>query len=109
MNDLQETIQKIAAAEPTRIVMSIPARVDAPYARAAIRAIETGYQVERFTEKQVFHENIPPERLEEVCLEMMADFRQLNAWAGEYELAMRVTKKGKVLYHRRKSGDAPVR
>lgn len=107
MDNLQETIRKIAAAEPSKIVLSVPVHPEQPYGRAVIRPIETGYQVERFTEKQAFHENISPERLEEVCLELMAQFRQLNAWAGGFELAVRVTKKGKVLYHRRKSGDAP--
>ncbi len=107
MDILREYIEKIAAEKPSKIVLSAPAQTETRYQKAVIQKLETGYQVARYTEKQVFHENIGSERLGEVCREAMeTSYHQLNAWAQGYEMAVRVTRKGKVLYSRRKSSEA---
>ncbi len=104
MDTLQEYIRKIAAAEPVKLVLSVPAHAEVPYQRVVIRTIEGGYQAASYTEKQVFHKNISAQELEGFCLKALeASFRQMNAWDREYEMAVRITRKGKVLYTRRKS------
>lgn len=113
MDTLQEALAAVAGAAPGKLVASCPAaREDGKkWKRAVIRRMASNrYQVERYTEKQVFHENIPAEGLLNVCLELMErSFRQLNAWTETEELAVKVTKKGKVLFSRRKTGPAPVK
>ena len=66
------------------------------------------YQIERFTDKQVFHENMSEEELKEFLEGAMRQgYRQLNAWDGEREHAVRVSKGGKASYMKKKTAQAP--
>ncbi len=106
MNTLREAIQKLMETKPSKLVLSIPAQGETPYQRVVVRWMEAGYQIESYTEKQVFHKNIPAEELGDFCLEALeSSFRQLNAWAEGCETAVRITRKGKVLYSRKKAGE----
>ena len=59
---------------------------------------EMFYQVERFTDKQAFHENIEPEELSSAVLEVFPKYyKQLNVFSEEGNRDYKVTKKGKLL------------
>ena len=67
------------------------------------------YQVEKYTDKQVFHENIDIENLNEKILEFMKeDFKQLSAWSTNITYDMKISKKGKVFLGKKKSDNAKV-
>lgn len=86
-----------------KCVLSKPRMKDSKYKKIVITAKQDGYQIERFTQTQAFHENVRFEQtLNAVLLSMATDFLQLNSWDGEYEYLLRVTKKGTVLSSRRK-------
>jgi SAM-dependent methyltransferase len=59
----------------------------------------TIYQIEKYTDKQVFHENLSQEeaigRTEEFLEE---NFKQLDAWSEDTEYTMKLSKKDKVLF-----------
>ena len=59
MNTLREAIQKLMETKPSKLVLSISAQGETPYQRVVVRWMEADYQIERYTEKQVFHKNIP--------------------------------------------------
>uniref|UniRef100_UPI00374ED279 class I SAM-dependent methyltransferase n=1 Tax=Clostridium baratii TaxID=1561 RepID=UPI00374ED279 len=62
------------------------------------------YQIEKNTDKQVFHENIEKEVLEEKVLECLENnYKQLTAWSDEATLDLKISKKGKILLNKKKS------
>ncbi|MCR1825129.1 class I SAM-dependent methyltransferase, partial [Terrisporobacter muris] len=64
------------------------------------------YQVEKFTDKQVFHENIEKKDLNDRVLEYMKEnFKQLNAWSGNTNYDVKISKKGKVFLSKKKSNN----
>lgn len=60
------------------------------------------YQIEKYTEKQVFHENIEEDSLKEsLCLHIMSGFRQANVFASNEEWDVKISKKGKCSINKR--------
>ena len=82
-----ETIGEIIAAyfhEGTRrAVLSNPA-AGAAYKKIVITALDGYMQVEKFTDKQAFHENMPFEQARAFIEEtLQGQYRQFNAWDTE--------------------------
>jgi len=77
------------------------------YKKIVIQKMNTAYQVEKFTEKQAFHETIndPVSYCEKLLEE---GFKQLNAWDETYEYSLKISKKGKVFVNRNKNS-VPVK
>jgi len=59
------------------------------------------YQIERFTKKQVFHENIEISQLGIKLMEIMKSYKQLSAESDQYSIDMRISKKGKVFFSKK--------
>ncbi len=56
------------------------------------------YQAEKFTETQVFHDNMEKKAVAEYIVSFLErGFRQVNAFTAETEFSMRISKKGKIL------------
>ena len=90
-----------------RMVLSKPGKRGV-YRRVNVERKEKGYQIERLTEKQAFHENVGREALEERILEWLSgEFRQLNGFGNGMEFIFLVSKKGKVAYRKKRTKDAP--
>lgn len=68
------------------------------------------YQVERFTEKQAFHENIEVQELSDRIWELFPTvYSQMNVFGEEMQWDYKMTKKGKLLSNiRRLSNDKPL-
>ena len=61
------------------------------------------FQAAKYTEKQVFHDNIKPEGMTAYLLETVKDtYLQVNAWDLEKEHILLLSKKGKLTYKTRK-------
>jgi len=66
-----------------------------------------GYQAEKFTETQAFHENISEKQLPLLCYEWMdAGFKQLNAWDSNTEYSIKISKKGKAFFSKTKASSS---
>lgn len=106
--ELQEMLEIVLAFEPYKLILSNPLRKDAQYRRIVVNRLGEGWQAEKYTEKQVFHENMRADELK-AFLEtaMRQEYRQLNAWDGEREHAVRVSKNGKASYMKKKTAQAP--
>lgn len=81
MEEQMEKLSAIAQAKPYKIIISKPAGGEIPYRRIVIERKESYYQAAAYTEKQVFHENIPPEKLAEYLGKTaVGQYLQVNAW-----------------------------
>lgn len=90
-----------------RYVLSAPAK-EAAYTKIIVQRIQDTYQCEQYTKTQVFHKNLTEDELKVYLTEELAhNFTQIHAWDKNWEYALRITKKGKLLYNRKKATQAP--
>lgn len=95
-------IDDIVKSEPLRLVFSNKSDKNYDYKKVKINLTKAKdrefYQVEKFTDKQVFHENIELGVLPSYIKDMMDRFRQLTAISEDYNFDIRISKKGKIFY-----------
>ena len=100
--ELDETLKEVFKEDIEKAVLSNTR--EGRYRKIVISKQKNGYQAEKFTDKQAFHENMKKEQVECFCRECMENgFKQLNAWSGDREIAVKVSKKGKVFMNSAKS------
>ena len=81
-----EYINKIFADTPAKTVISKPASKGSPCKKIVIENKGDYYQASRYTEKQVFHENLSVQQTIELCGTMLEkDFKQLNSFSKSHE------------------------
>ncbi len=106
---ITEYINQIVLAAPYKLIISNPL-VSSEYKKIVISFKDNYYQAEKYTEKQVFHDNIKPEELNDYCTGLLSsDFKQLNAWSEDFEYSIRITKKGKPMFNKTAVKSAPVK
>lgn len=113
MDDLKKAIGEIIEEEIIKIVISNKINKDFKYNKIAFILKENKgkqyYQIEKFTDKQVFHENIEMDKLEGKLTEYMQDsYKQLSAWSSMYTFDLKISKKGKVFLGKNKSDNIEV-
>lgn len=107
--ELQQILETLWKEELYKIILSNPVKkAEAEYQKMVCNRMEKGWQVEKYTQKQVFHENLSAEAMQEFLLEKLgAEYRQCNAWDGEYEHGVRISKGGRVMHQRKRTAQAP--
>ncbi len=112
MDELLTHLNNISALAPSKVVLSKPATKRQELKKIVAERKESDYQLSKYTEKQVFHENISPEDLPAALHAAMAgSFGQLNAWDGKFEYMLLLSSKGKCTFKRLltgKTAPAPV-
>ena len=107
MNELKEYLNKIFADSPIKTVISKPAKKSMEYKKIVIENKEKYYQVAKYTEKQVFHENLNTDEAINFCLTALeADYKQLNSWTNTHEHMLMISKKGKPSYKKKQLSSA---
>ncbi len=103
MNSITDKISSIISEEEIRrIIISKPANKSSEYKKIDIQLRETqhkSYQVSKYTEKQVFHENISEKELPQRVQELVNDkepFRQVNIFTESNEHFFLISKKGEL-------------
>ncbi len=111
--ELRQKTEALWEARPYKVILS-SARKNAfreaqrQYRKIVLNRLETGWQAEKYTEKQVFHENLTEDGARAFVLEALSsDFRQCNAWDGEWEYAVRVSKGGRAVLQKKRTAQAP--
>ena len=109
-NTLESSIQAIVEEKPYKIILSKPKNKNELYKKTVIELHTSYYQISRYTEKQVFHENIQLSQLRESLLLLTtSSYLQLNGWSESYELTMLMSKKGTVTLKKKQlSGTASI-
>lgn len=100
--ELDQVIKEIFEKNIIKAVLSNPK--DTKFKKIVISGTELGYQAEKFTDTQAFHENLADSQIAlyvYTCME--AGFKQLNAWDESSEYSVKISKKGKVFYSQSKA------
>lgn len=109
MPEINEYILKIFENNIQKAVISKPANKNCEYKKITITKMSNSYQVAKYTEKQVFHENITAEKIAGRCIELIDNtYLQFNAWSQNKEYSIMITKKGKVFYKAKNTGNQPA-
>lgn len=108
-----EQIFDVLSKKPNKIVFSSQADKTYKYRKTVVSKThikgKDAYQIERFTDKQAFHENVDADRLKSVVEELFPDnYRQINVFCEEGEYDFKCSKKGKLLsnFHRAKGDES---
>ena len=111
MEELVKAIKEITAEEVIKVVISNKLNKDVEYNKIniALKVNNKGkkyYQVEKFTDKQVFHENIEVNDLEKALNKLVNNnYKQLSAWSNDITFDLKISKKGKVFLGKKKSNN----
>lgn len=113
MEELKKAIDEIIEQDIIKLVVSNKVSKDAEYNKITFvlkeDAVKQYYQIEKYTDKQVFHENIEKSILEEKVLEYVAsDYKQVDAWSNTTTYDLKISKKGKVHLGKKKSDNAKL-
>lgn len=113
MEQLINSIKEITSEEILKVVISNKSKKEIKYNKIVFLLKETKnnkfYQIEKYTDKQVFHENILIDELEEKILKYISsDYKQLAAWSEGRTFDLKISKKGKVFLGKKNSNNEKV-
>ena len=111
MDNLINAIDKIVEGQVFKIVISNKKDKENKYNKININFKEIKnkkfYQVEKYTDKQVFHENIEIEDLRDHLLDYMENsYKQLAAWSENNTFDLKISKKGKVFLGKKNANNS---
>lgn len=98
----QKQITDVLEKLPDKLVLSNRTDKSYMYKKTVIQKLvlkdREAYQIERFTDKQAFHENVDSNTMAEAVFELFPSvYSQLNIFSNERQWDFKVTKKGKLL------------
>jgi len=101
MEELKKAIDEIVSQDIIKVVISNKINKDVEYNKIIFILkeddIKQYYQIEKFTDKQVFHENIGISVLGEKLLEFVeSNYKQVDAWSNITTFDLKISKKGKI-------------
>ncbi|MBI4858184.1 MAG: SAM-dependent methyltransferase [Acetobacterium woodii] len=112
MSELIKAMESCFNQQIYKIILSKPKKKSAEnimsYKKITISQINADYHLEKFTDTQVFNENLNEQALKDFLLIALADdFLQYNAWDQQYEYIIQVSKKGKLSASKKTVKEAP--
>ena len=101
MEDLIKNINIIVENKIIKAVISNKVNNSVEYNKITFMLKEKNdkeyYQVEKFTDKQVFHENIEVNKLKDKLIAYTeGKYKQISAWSKEFTFDMKISNKGKI-------------
>ena len=110
MNQLLSCFQAIVEASPRKLIISKPRMKSDEYKKIVIEKKKNCYQISKYTETQVFHENVSADTLAFRCAELtFSRYGQVNAWTDELEYMLLISKSGEFTLKKKKvSSSAPA-
>jgi len=114
MNELVAAIKEMTKEELIKVVISNKINKEEKINKISLVLKEKKdsskyYQIEKFTDKQVFHENIDFERIEEKLNEYIVNYKQVTALSETTSYDMKISKKGKVFLGKKKTDNSGVK
>ena len=101
MSEILEELQKIFSDNIIKAVISKTGKTNTDFIKFDIEKKQDYFQVSKYTQKQVFHENVNSDELIIMCNDVLGrDFLQFNSWSESYEYSIKISKKGKVFSSR---------
>ena len=107
MEELKRAIKEITNEKAFKIVISNKMNKEIEYKKINIELKEKNnkeyYQIEKYTDKQVFHENIEKDKFEGKLLEIIEEnYKQVDAFSENCNINIKISKKGKVFLEKKK-------
>lgn len=99
MLELKECINKIFTYKVNKIIISKPVNKLNEFKKITVNLLSDYYQISKYTDKQVFHENVKSDAIVDRVFELTENaFNQVNAWTENKEIFITITKKKKLFY-----------
>ena len=113
MEELKRTLEEVFKNEIIKIVISNKVKKDGKYNKIAINLKENNknkfYQIEKFTDKQVFHENIKINEISDKVSELIfGNYKQMTAWSNNEIFDLKISKKGKIFLGKKKNDNSKI-
>lgn len=113
MEELKRTLEEVFKSEIIKIVISNKVKKDEKYNKIAINLKENNknkfYQIEKFTDKQVFHENIKINEISDKVSELIfGNYKQITAWSNNEIFDLKISKKGKIFLGKKKNDNSKI-
>ena len=97
IREREEAIEKVFGADAYKCVISNPIS-GTEYRKIEMIRMNGLWYLEKYTEKQVFHEKKDDREAKSFLCEVFGDsFKNMNIWTEEYEHTLRLSKKGKLM------------
>ena len=107
MENLAEITKLFSEGKASKGIFSCIASKEQKYKKCKINLTQIKnnicYQIEKFTEKQAFHENVDLCDISTEIEKLFTDFKQLEFIADGYKYSIKISKKGKILTNRHKT------
>ena len=113
MEELKRTLEEVFKSEIIKIVISNKVKKDEKYNKIAINLKENNknkfYQIEKFTDKQVFHENIKINEISDKVSELIfGNYKQMTAWSNNEIFDLKISKKGNIFLGKNKNDNSKI-
>lgn len=109
MSQLQQYMELMMKTEILKVIISNPVAKSEEYKKIIVEKKDKAYQISKYTEKQVFHENILAENVLERCVELIdGRYRQVNGISATEEHIILISKKGSCNYKVKKTASDQV-
>ena len=109
MADLSEFIVAFCEGKASKGIFSMPISKDQPYKKCKINLTQIKnnicYQIEKFTEKQAFHENVELNNISLEIEKLFEEFKQFEYVSEGYKYSIKISKKGKILQNKHKTDE----
>lgn len=110
MTELRQYLETMLKTEIQKIIISNPFSKLEEYKKIIIENKGKTYQIAKYTDKQVFHENIIYEDLLNRCMELAENrYKQINGMSATEEHIILVSKKGNCTYKVKKTATDAVK
>lgn len=108
--ELRQYLAMMLKAEVQKIIISNPFSKSEEYKKIIVENKGKTYQIAKYTDKQVFHENVSLEDLSKRCLELAENhYKQINGISATEEHIILISKKGKCNYKVKKTATDVVK
>lgn len=107
MNTLEQYFNQLIEENVYKLIISNPRKKDGEFKKIVIEKKDSYYQFSKYTQKQVFHENVSVCDTASRCLSLTEGlFSQVNAWSDAWEFYILISKKGNAVLKKNKTKDA---
>lgn len=107
MTDFEQAIRAMLSAGVHKLIVSNPQNKSTLYKKITVERKAGLFQIAKYTDKQVFHENVTCDLLAEtLCKLVQGNFKQVNGFAEGEEHILLLSKKGACKHTVRKNASA---
>lgn len=110
MSELRQYVDAMLKADIQKMIISNPISKSEEYKKIVIERKEKIFQIAKYTDKQVFHENVSLDELADRCVQLAENhYKQINGMSATEEHIILISKKGKCNYKVKKTAADTVK